>query len=49
METTTIYVVLYFIVSATFGHALLHRVCRKKPEYLSPSLAESEKAPRVHG
>ena len=49
METTTIYIIIYFIVSAAFGHILLHRVSRKKPEYLRPSLAESEKAPQVHG
>jgi hypothetical protein len=48
MESTTIYVIAYFVVSATLGHILLHRVCRKKPEYLRPSLTVSEKASQGH-
>jgi hypothetical protein len=36
MDSTTIYIIIFFIVSSVLGHLLLHRVCKTRAEYYRP-------------
>lgn len=35
-DTTTIFIILFFLVSSAFGHQFLHRVIRTPAQYYRP-------------
>ncbi|KAJ4988734.1 hypothetical protein SVAN01_05711 [Stagonosporopsis vannaccii] len=37
LDTTTLVIILFFIVSSVCGHILLHRVIKTPAQYLRPS------------
>lgn len=41
LDTTTIYILLFFIASSVLGHLLLHRVIKTPAQYHRPRQHES--------
>jgi hypothetical protein len=39
-DTTTLYIVAFFIVSSVLGHILLHRIIKTPAQYYRPSQNE---------
>ncbi|KAF1358916.1 hypothetical protein EJ07DRAFT_121512 [Lizonia empirigonia] len=37
LDTSTIYIIVFFILSSVLGHFLLHRICSTQAQYTRPS------------
>jgi hypothetical protein len=46
IDSTTIYIIAFFIASSAFGHALLHRITKTPAQYSRPSKESSIKPER---
>jgi hypothetical protein len=39
-DTTTVFIILFFLLSSAFGHQFLHRVIRTPAQYYRPEVAQ---------